>query len=189
MGVERRRPRLLVYERKCNLNQMSRPKSATEASFPRRRSLLQRASKAEKGGADVGRIQVTSFNNETYATNTTAPQWKIFWQYPQQTSGGNNVHAFSNIKVDGDVFPVGLKSVKQIDIDMQWTMRTDNDTGPTDEVALKAATVNSNVAVDMFIDGDKSKAEDSTKAKYEVMVWFAALWRLGPNRRPRGRRR
>lgn len=84
------------------------------------------------------------------------------------------MHAFSNIKVDGNVFPVGLKSVSQIDIDMKWTMRTDNDTGPTDEAALTAAKVNANVAIDMFMDSDKTKAEDSVKAKYEVMVWFAA---------------
>ncbi|KND89178.1 Endoglucanase-1 [Tolypocladium ophioglossoides CBS 100239] len=119
-------------------------------------------------------MNVTTFNNQTYATNTTAPEWKIFWQYPQETGDGNNVHAFSNIMVDGGVFPVGLKSVSQIGIDMQWTMRTDNDTGPTDDVALTAAKVNANVAIDMFMDSDKTKAEDSTKATYEVMVWFAA---------------
>ncbi|POR35419.1 Endoglucanase-1 [Tolypocladium paradoxum] len=119
-------------------------------------------------------MNVTTFNNQTYATNTTAPEWKIFWQYPQETGTGNNVHAFPNIMVDGGVFPVGIKSVSQIDIDLTWTMRTDNNTGPTDEVALAAATVNANVAIDMFMDRDKSKAEDSAKAMYEVMVWFAA---------------
>ncbi|PNY23766.1 Endoglucanase-1 [Tolypocladium capitatum] len=127
-----------------------------------------------QGDAGFLCMNVTTFNNQTYATNTTAPEWKIFWQYPQATGDGNNVHAFSNIMVDGGVFPAGLKSVSKIGIDVTWTMRTDNDTGPADAVALAAANVNANVAIDMFMDSDKSKAGDSAKATYEVMVWFAA---------------
>lgn len=117
---------------------------------------------------------MTTFNNQTYATPYTAPQWSIWWRYKPVAGTGNNVHAFPNIKVD-DVFPVAVKDVSRIDLDMQWVMRMDNDTGSTDEAQLRASTVNSNVAVDMFMDSDRAKAGDSTRARFEVMVWFAAF--------------
>ena len=84
------------------------------------------------------------------------------------------MHAFPNIKLD-DVFPVAVRDVSKIDLDMQWIMRMDNDTGSTDEAGLRASAVNSNVAVDMFMDSDRTKAADSTRARFEVMVWFAAF--------------
>lgn len=72
------------------------------------------------------------------------------------------------------VLPVTMKSVAAMDFDVSWSMRTDNETGPTDPSQLAAATVNANVAIDMFMDSDKNKAKSSEKAAYEVMVWFAA---------------
>lgn len=86
------------------------------------------------------------------------------------------MHAFPNIKVDGDVLPAKLQSLNSIGIDMAWTMRLDNKTGESTSISeLKAANVNSNVATDMFLDSDKTKAADSEKAHYEVMVWFASI--------------
>lgn len=38
---------------------------------------------------------------------------------------------------------------------------------------LTAAELNSNVAIDMFIDPDPDKATSTVDAKYEVMVWLA----------------
>ncbi|KAF4592115.1 glycoside hydrolase family 12 protein [Ophiocordyceps camponoti-floridani] len=120
-------------------------------------------------------MNVTTYDNQTYATETTAPQFKVFWQYPQYKTG-QPVHAFPNIKVDGDVLPVKLERVQEMEVDFQWTMRLDNDTGPTSSLAdLANANVNSNVAIDMFVDSDLEKAQDSERAKYEVMVWFAAI--------------
>ncbi|PHH87320.1 hypothetical protein CDD83_9029 [Cordyceps sp. RAO-2017] len=120
-------------------------------------------------------MNVTTNNNQTYASQTTAPPFRVFWQYPQATDG-QPVHAFPNIKVEGDVLPAKLDSVKQMNIDMQWIMRLDNKTdAPTDVDELQTGNVNSNVAIDMFMDSDKSKAADSERAAYEVMVWFAAV--------------
>lgn len=120
--------------------------------------------------------QVTTYNNQTYATETTAPQFNVVWEYPQAKPSQQPVHAFPNIKVDGDVLPAKLQSVSSIGIDMAWTMRLDNKTGASTSIQeLTAANVNSNVAIDMFLDRDKSRAVDSEKAKYEVMVWFASI--------------
>ncbi|RDA88422.1 hypothetical protein CP532_5610 [Ophiocordyceps camponoti-leonardi (nom. inval.)] len=133
-------------------------------------------------------MNVTTFSNQTYATDTMAPQFKVFWQYPQYKTG-QPVHAYPNIKVDGDVLPAQLQSVSQVGVDFSWTMRLDNETGPTNDLAeLTAGNVNSNVAMDMFIDSDQEKAKDSTRADYEVMVWFAAIgpatYAIGQDRGP-----
>lgn len=40
---------------------------------------------------------------------------------------------------------------------------------------LLAADVNSNVAIDMFLDSDPTKAVSSVDAKYEVMVWLGVF--------------
>lgn len=128
-------------------------------------------------------LQVTEFNNETYATNTMAPEFFVAWQYPPGPETAP-VHAFPNIKVDTELFPATLKSLSQVDVDLEWTYGIGNETvTASSEAELKADDVNTNVAIDMFVDADKDKSKDSTKAKYEVMVWFAAF---GPATQPIG---
>lgn len=128
-------------------------------------------------------MNVTSFNNQTYATKTTAPEFSVTWEYPPGPESAP-VHAFPNIKVDGSVFPAALSNVKSISVDVEWTYGIGNDTASsTDESELKEHSVNANVAIDMFLDSDKKKAQDSTKASYEIMVWLAAI---GPATQPLG---
>lgn len=94
------------------------------------------------------------------------------------------MHAFSNIKVDGGVFPTTLDSIEQVNLDLEWTYGIGNKTAAkTDVDELTDHNVNTNVAIDMFIDKDKSKAQDPTKAEYEVMVWWATI---GPAAQPLG---
>ncbi|PHH62840.1 hypothetical protein CDD81_6640 [Ophiocordyceps australis] len=120
-------------------------------------------------------MNVTTLNNQTYPSKTMAPQFKVFWQYPQRDSD-QPVHAFPNIKIDGGALPAVLQKINAIKVDMAWSMRLDNKTDTaTDVDELLQANVNSNVAIDMFLDRDKSKAQDSEEAKFEVMVWFAAI--------------
>lgn len=127
-------------------------------------------------------MNVTSFNNQTYATKTTAPEFSVTWQYNPGDADAP-VHAFPNVKVDG-VFPESLDSIKSIQLDFEWTMGTGNDTVTTTDITeLDANAVNANVAMDMFLDSDKTEAQDSEKAKYEIMVWFA---RIGPATHPIG---
>jgi hypothetical protein len=53
----------------------------------------------------------------------------------------------------------------------------------TDLTDLKDHLLNANVAMDIFMDKDQKKAQDSADASHEVMVWFAAI---GPATQPLG---
>ncbi|EXL91707.1 hypothetical protein FOIG_15226 [Fusarium odoratissimum NRRL 54006] len=128
-------------------------------------------------------------NNETYATKTTAPRWSVVWEYPQGPETAP-VHAFPNIKVDGSVFPAKLNTIDKIEIDFEWTYALGNGSAKgatqatkTDLAAMKKNLLNANVAMDMFMDSDQKKAQDSEDASHEIMVWFAAI---GPATQPLG---
>ena len=56
-------------------------------------------------------------------------------------------------------------------------------TSVLDQAALTAVLANTNVAIDMFVDADSSKASSTEDAKYEIMVWLATL---GPATQPLG---
>lgn len=83
------------------------------------------------------------------------------------------MHAFSNIKIDTDIFPVAINKVTAINFETEWYYGV-GDTRPDsiDVAALTAAALDANVAVDMFLDSDPDKATDTTQAKYEVMIWL-----------------
>ncbi|KAF7552231.1 hypothetical protein G7Z17_g4479 [Cylindrodendrum hubeiense] len=119
-------------------------------------------------------LDVWTNNNKTYATDTSAPEWQVTWQYDQGDVDAP-VHAFPNIKVE-DVFPLQIKDISNIAIDFDWTYGVgDNASTTTDDTKLKAVTLNANVAMDMFLDSNKTQAASSTNATHELMVWFAAL--------------
>ncbi|KAM0329466.1 hypothetical protein ACHAQA_004775 [Verticillium albo-atrum] len=128
-------------------------------------------------------MNVTSFNNNTYATKTMAPEFSVTWEYPQGPETAP-VHAFPNIKVEGGVFPATLSSLTEVNVDVEWTYGLGNKTvEKTDVTELEASQVNTNVAIDMFLDSDKTVSKDSTKAAFEVMVWLGAI---GPATQPIG---
>lgn len=113
----------------------------------------------------------------TYATNVTAPQFSVTWQYPQGPET-QPVHAFPNIQLDGEgsLFPAEISSIGSIPVNVQWTYGLGNLTANTTDVAgMTAALVNTNVAIDMFLDSDKTKSQSSTDAKYEIMVWLCTI--------------
>ncbi|CAK7563855.1 MAG: hypothetical protein SEPTF4163_001734 [Sporothrix epigloea] len=64
-------------------------------------------------------MNVTSFNNHTYATNTTAPQWSATWKYKAGPKD-QPVHAYPNIKINGDVLPIKLSDVNMLRLDVLW---------------------------------------------------------------------
>ncbi|KAJ5595219.1 uncharacterized protein N7459_001427 [Penicillium hispanicum] len=120
-------------------------------------------------------MNVTTFNNETYPTKTTAPEWSVTWQFEPGPST-QPVHAFPNIMVE-DVLPLALDQMSEINFDVHWTYGIGNkavETTPADS-ELIGNGLNTNVAIDMFFDSDKTAAQNSSAAKYEVMVWFADI--------------
>ena len=88
------------------------------------------------------------------------------------------MHAFPNIKLDGSgsVFPAAINTIKSIPVDVEWTYGLGTKAAnSTDVAALEAANVNTNVAIDMFLDPDMNSAQSTTQAKYEVMVWLCKI--------------
>ncbi|WQF87653.1 Putative glycoside hydrolase family 12, glycoside hydrolase family 11/12 [Colletotrichum destructivum] len=125
-------------------------------------------------------MNVTTFNNQTYATDFSAPEFYVTWRYPRGPET-QPVHAFPNIKVDGSILPVSLSSLTNVDVDVEWFYSVGNyTTGGTTASSTVAAELeendtNTNCAIDMFLDDDKEKSKDSTKAKYEIMVWLGTF--------------
>jgi hypothetical protein len=94
------------------------------------------------------------------------------------------VHAFPNAKLNDTAFPIQVQNLQSLTLDVQWNYAVGNDPSDTTDLdALTAANLNCNVAVDMFLSEDETKAENSTLASYEVMVW---LGRFGPSTQPLG---
>jgi hypothetical protein len=99
----------------------------------------------------------------------------ISWQYPPGPQD-DPVHAFPNIQVDTDVLPAIVNSISKVDIDIEWSYGVGNETTKASSSAdLTADKLNTNVAFDMFIDSDKTAAQNPAKAKFELMVWLAAF--------------
>lgn len=130
--------------------------------------------------------KVSTYDNATYATNTTAPEWSITWAFPPGPAT-QPVHAFPNIKLDPDnIFPIQISKVSAIDFITEWHYGVgDAKPNTTNVNELNAVDLNSNVAIDMFLDADSTKATSSVDAKYEVMVWFGVF---GPATEPIGLR-
>lgn len=127
-------------------------------------------------------LQVTTYNNETYPTKTTAPDWSVTWQFDPGPET-QPVHAFPNIQIE-EVLPIALESMEEIDFALHWTYGLGNTVATTtDNTTLTDDSLQCNVAVDMFFDSDKTTAQNSTAAAFEVMVWFA---RFGASTDPIG---
>ncbi|OAL24325.1 hypothetical protein AYO22_05701 [Fonsecaea multimorphosa] len=117
-------------------------------------------------------MNVTTYDNGSYPTKTTAAEWSITWQFPRGPET-QPVHAFPNIKMDSDVFPIEISQVSAINFETEWYYGVGDDRPEAMNVAdLTAASLDANVAIDMFLDSDPDKATDTVQAKYEVMIWL-----------------
>lgn len=86
------------------------------------------------------------------------------------------MHAFPNIMLDSDILPVDLRRLRSIDLTVEWTYGVGNKPAArTDESELAAQDVNANVAIDLFVDSDKSQSTKTSDARYEIMIWFAGF--------------
>lgn len=73
-------------------------------------------------------------------------------------------------------FPTAIHSIDTMNVDVEWTYGLGTKAvNATDIPGLTAALVNTNVAIDMFLDADKIKSQSSTDAKFEVMVWLCTI--------------
>ncbi|KIW03385.1 uncharacterized protein PV09_05592 [Verruconis gallopava] len=120
----------------------------------------------------------------TLAKNSKyADPFSVTWNYTQGPET-QPVHAFPNALLEADNLPTTISSVSSIPVDVSWTYGIGNSNETNTATAdLDAADLNANVAVDMFLDTDKSTSSETTKAAHEVMVW---LGQFGPATQPIG---
>jgi hypothetical protein len=123
-------------------------------------------------------MNVTTFENGTYPTKESAPAWSITWQYPPKPATAP-VHGFPNIKLDTPgLFPVRVQDLSAVNIEADWMYSVGDVPAPALDAAYFSSSqtsINTNVAIDIFLDPSSSNAQDTTKAKYEIMVWLATF--------------
>lgn len=135
-------------------------------------SPIMSASKQSKRELTIKCLQVTTFDNQTYASKYSAPSFSVTWQF-EPGPANQPVHAYPNVMVD-KVLPLELGKMSTVDLDLAWSYAVGDEVSTTtDENALAANQVAANVAIDMFFDSDQDSAQNSSLASYEVMVWFA----------------
>ncbi|KAJ1322976.1 xyloglucan-specific endo-beta-1,4-glucanase [Microdochium nivale] len=126
---------------------------------------------------------ITKYENGTYPTAATTPDFSFTWSYPfeiaNKSAPANQtqplIHAFPQITLaDGGVLPLELEDLGELTMNFHWTMGTGNSPAPeTSELRLGAAQVNASVALDMYLDNDAQTARNASKAKYEMIIYFA----------------
>jgi len=120
-------------------------------------------------------LNYTTFNNQTYATKHTAPEWSITWNYPYQE--GRYVNAFPNALLAVPSMPARIGDIRSIDVDFEWSYAVGNVTGDpgTSFSANEILEYNiaTNVALDIFLDSERDRSSNTTRASTEIMVWFA----------------
>ncbi|KAG5916911.1 hypothetical protein E4U42_007456 [Claviceps africana] len=130
-------------------------------------------------------MMVNLNGNQTYETQWTAPPFNVTWQYPRAL-GAKNVHAFANAKVMSPSLPTKLSSIEKLDFGVKWFMSLNNKTdAKISDHEFSVNQINANVAIDMFMDKDSTKAGEPEKASHEIMVWFA---RFGTDTFPIGKK-
>jgi len=117
-------------------------------------------------------------SDDLYAFN-----WTATWGYPQGPLT-EPVHAYPNAKLNDTAFPIQVSNINTLTMDIEWNYAVgDIASTSTDLGALSTANLNANIAVDLFLSDDKIKAENSTLATHEVMVW---LGKFGAATQPLG---
>ncbi|KAJ5089826.1 hypothetical protein N7532_008510 [Penicillium argentinense] len=119
-------------------------------------------------------MNVTTYNNMTYPTEYTAPDFSVTWKF-NRGPDTQPVRAFPNIMVE-EVLPVELDKIQELFLNLHWSYGLGNEIAEsTSESDMTSNEVRTNVAIDMFFDSDKETAQNSTAAQFEVMVWFATF--------------
>jgi hypothetical protein len=128
-------------------------------------------------------LTVIKNNNNTYLSNSTAPEFSITWEYPftpaNASSAANEtkplIHAFPQATLqDAKNLPITLEDLGELSLDFSWTMGIGDENAPaTSPRRLGAQETNASVALDMYIDADPDKAAEGGKAAFEMIILFA----------------
>jgi len=94
------------------------------------------------------------------------------------------VHAYPNALLNDTSLPIQISNIDTLNLDIQWNYDVGSVASTTMDLnALSSSNLNANIAVDMFFSDDKDKANNSTLATHEVMVW---LGKFGAATQPLG---
>lgn len=137
-------------------------------------------------------MTMVTFENNTYATNGTAPDVSFTWSYPFTIANASVeanetqalIHAFPQVAIENSgeaTVPITLEDLGSLVLDFQWFMGIGDDLPPaTSFRRLGAQEVNASVALDMYIDPDKTAATDAGKAGFEMIIFFAKWGLFNP---------
>jgi len=127
-------------------------------------------------------MTITENENATYSSNSTAPEFSITWEYPFHVANASVplneskplIHAFPQATLQDTALPLPIIDLGQLVVDFSWTMGIGDANAPsTSTLRLDAQQVNASVALDMYIDADKTKAGDGGQAEFEMIILFA----------------
>ena len=99
-------------------------------------------------------------NSPSDQSNYTA--FSATWSWEKSV---DSVHAYPNANLSSSLLPLRLTNLSSLDVDLEWSYKK-ADSGKLADGALTA-----NVAMDLFLDPDPSKAKSGGEASFEVMVW------------------
>jgi len=127
-------------------------------------------------------MTITENENATYTSNSTVPEFSITWEYPFTVANASVplneskplIHAFPQATLQDAALPLPIIDLGQLVLDFVWTMGIGDANSPsTSELRLDAQQVNSSVALDMYMDADKTKASEGGEAAFEMIIFFA----------------
>jgi hypothetical protein len=128
-------------------------------------------------------MTMTTNENNTYPSNTTAPVFSFIWNYPFEPANASSpanetkpqIHAFPQAQpATGDILPITLEDLGELTLEFAWTMGIGDTNAPaTSTRRLGAQEVNATVALDMYLDDDQTKAGNASAAAFEMIIYFA----------------
>jgi len=117
--------------------------------------------------------------NEPTSTNVTS--FNATWEWSATGANSTTVHSFPNVNLNSRVLPIQLWNIGQVNLGASWTIApaasTVSKTMPSD---LAKSGVVTNVALDLFLDADQTKATSATEASREIMIWLASYGGVDP---------
>ncbi|KAK7723385.1 hypothetical protein SLS57_004579 [Botryosphaeria dothidea] len=91
------------------------------------------------------------------------------------------VHSYPDALLNTELFPLALSDLSSLQLAADWAIvPSPSDETFTSETTLASLDVTADVAIDLFLDEDASKASDASAAAYEVMIWQAAYGNCDP---------
>ncbi|SMQ49967.1 unnamed protein product [Zymoseptoria tritici ST99CH_3D1] len=108
--------------------------------------------------------------------NASSNAWFALWRW----SGDPSVKGYPNVGFQSTILPLQLQDLRQMNISASWKLAYSNASNQSIDETDTAA----DVALDLFADEDREKSMQSTKQKYEIMIWYA---RWGNSSQPIGK--